>query len=399
MLSGKKILLAVTGSIAAYKTAFFVRLLVKSGAQVEVIMTDSATDFITPLTLSTLSKRPVHRNFFEKESGSWDNHVELGLWADLFIVAPASANTIAKMANGICDNLLLATYLSARCPVMIAPAMDLDMMAHPATQSNIDRLKSFGNLIVDAVNGELASGLSGRGRMSEPQDLIAHIESFFNKKESLKGKNILITSGPTREPIDPVRFIGNHSSGKMGAALAKAAADQGAHVQFITGPVSTLPTHPSITIHAVNTADEMLSTTQGLHEQQDIVIFAAAVADYKPAHPSQTKNKRDGKGKAIDLVENPDIAAILGVNKKATQVHLGFALETESGENYAQEKLIKKNFDLIALNSIQSLGVGFGMDTNQVTVFDRKGEVHRSLLKTKTEIAEELIDLIVTKYL
>jgi phosphopantothenoylcysteine decarboxylase/phosphopantothenate--cysteine ligase len=323
MLSDKKILVAVTGSIAAYKTAFFVRLLVKAGAQVKVVMTRSATDFITPLTLSTLSKNPVYLEFYDSKDGSWSNHVELGLWADLMIIAPASANTIAKMAQGICDNLLLATYLSARCPVMIAPAMDLDMLQHHSTQKNLKTLISFGNSIIEPTDGELASGLSGKGRLAEPEELLKELEDYFKKKDKLTGKTVLITSGPTHEAIDPVRFIGNHSSGKMGAALAEVASSMGAKVTFITGPVSTLPFSPNVEIQKVTSANEMLDAVQKHHKQSDIVIFAAAVADYRPAEISEEKRKRSGNQISIDLVENPDIAATLGKQKSPSQLHIG----------------------------------------------------------------------------
>lgn len=395
MLSDKKILVAVTGSIAAYKAAIFIRLLVKAGAQVKVIMTKSATSFISPLTLATLSKNPVLIDFHNETDGTWSNHVDLGLWADLMIVAPASANTTAKMANGICDNLLVATYLSARCPVMVAPAMDLDMLQHPSTQANIQKLSSFGNLIIEPTDGELASGLTGKGRLAEPEDLIFAIESFFSDRQKLVGKKVMITSGPTHEAIDPVRFIGNHSSGKMGAALAEAAAGLGAEVIFITGPVAHLPQISSIKIERVTSALEMLATAQKHHEQVDIAIFAAAVADYRPANPSENKHKRSGETLQITLIENPDIAATLGKQKNKGQLHIGFALETESGESYAIDKMHRKNFDMIALNSMSVAGAGFGHDTNQITIYSKDNKPYTSELKSKKAIAKELFERII----
>jgi phosphopantothenoylcysteine decarboxylase/phosphopantothenate--cysteine ligase len=391
MLSDKKILLAVCGSIAAYKTAFFIRLLKKQGAEVKVLMTKSATDFITPLTLSTLSKNPVSIDFFDKADGDWTNHVELGLWADLYIVAPASANTIAKMANGICDNLLLATYLSARCPVMIAPAMDLDMYQHPATQQNLQTLSDRGNQIIDSDEGELASGLEGKGRMAEPESILGIIETHFKKKALLDGKRVLITSGPTYESIDPVRFIGNHSTGKMGNALAKASVQLGAKVDLVSGPVSQYPNIKDINLHRVKTATEMLNAVQALYREADIVIFAAAVSDYRPAEQFEEKKKRDGQDLSLHLVENPDIAATLGSTKKAHAIHIGFALETNDGLRYAKDKLARKNFDFVVLNQMIDQGAGFGHDTNKVTVIGKDNIVFESELKSKEEIAFDIL--------
>lgn len=392
MLAEKKILVAICGSIAAYKIAFFVRLLKKEGAEVKVIMTESAKDFITPLTLATLSKNPVHSTYFNKENGEWHNHVALGLWADLMIIAPLSANTLGKMANGICDNLLLATYLSARCPVMVAPAMDLDMYQHPSTQSNLKKLQSFGNKVIEAKDGELASGLSGQGRMAEPEELLEEIKKKLNRYGSLSKKEVLITSGPTFEAIDPVRFIGNHSSGKMGTALAHAFSDAGCSVTTISGPATHTPKHGEV-IH-VSSATEMYEEAKNRHEQADIVIFAAAVADYRPKHPSNEKIKKKEDDLQIALVKNPDIAAELGALKKE-QIHVGFALETSNEKVNAQEKRKHKNFDLIVLNSLNDAGAGFQGDTNKVTFFDSNNIEHQYELKDKTDVAHDIVDFVI----
>lgn len=396
MLSDKKILIAVCGSIAAYKTAFFIRLLKKQGAEVKVIMTKSSQDFITPLTLATLSKHPVYTDFFNSETGDWTNHVELGLWADIFIIAPASANTIAKMAHGICDNLLLATYLSARCPVFIAPAMDLDMYKHPATQNNIKTLSNFGHTVIEPEEGELASGLEGKGRMAEPESLVELIGLYFKKKSKLTGKKILITSGPTYESIDPVRFIGNHSSGKMGKSLADVAIGYGAHIEFISGPVNNYPSHSSLNLHKVTTAEQMLRAVENLYEAADIIIFSAAVADYRPKNILDQKKKRDGHELSIELIENPDIAYTLGKRKSGNKIHVGFALETHDGITYAKEKLRRKNFDLIVLNQMTDEGAGFGHDTNKITILDQNNILLSSELKSKVAIAHDIIETIIT---
>ncbi len=397
MLKGKKVILAVCGSIAAYKTAFFVRLLRKSGAEVKVIMTRSAIDFITPLTLSTLSKNPVYTKFFEKESGEWTSHVELGLWADVMVIAPASANTIAKLANGLCDNLLTATYLSARCDVMIAPAMDLDMYGHETTTQNIATLAENGDIIIESRDGELASGLSGEGRMAEPEELMLELEDYFAVKESLKEKNVLITSGPTLEPIDAVRFIGNHSSGKMGNALAMECAKRGATVHLVSGPVHQLPNHPNISVSKVNTAEEMLEEARKHHQKSDIAIFAAAVSDYRSKNISTEKFKRDGKSIVLELLENPDIAMELGKMKKSGQVHLGFALETNKDESKPLAKLKKKNFDLIVLNSLDDANAGFTHATNKITIFDKENNRYPFELKDKREVARDILSLVVER--
>ncbi|MEP5612008.1 MAG: bifunctional phosphopantothenoylcysteine decarboxylase/phosphopantothenate--cysteine ligase CoaBC [Cyclobacteriaceae bacterium] len=389
MLEGKKILLAVCGSIAAYKTAFFVRLLVKEKADVKVIMTESAKDFITPLTLATLSKNPVYSEYFEKKSGEWNNHVELGLWADLMIVAPLSANTLGKMANGICDNLLLATYLSAKCPVLVAPAMDLDMYKHPSTIANLNRLKSYGNEIIDATDGELASGLVGQGRMAEPEDLLEIVKKKLANSQALKGKKVIITSGPTHEAIDPVRFIGNHSSGKMGVALSDAFRNAGADVLVISGPSQYTP--ENVELISVQSAEEMLAETEKRYAACDIAVFAAAVADYRPANPSQEKIKKKENSLEISLLKNPDIAYELGKKKKG-QFTIGFALETNKEATHAKEKLEKKNFDLIVLNSLNDSGAGFQKDTNKVTFFDKNNKEVKFELKSKKEVAADIVD-------
>ncbi|MEO9482002.1 MAG: bifunctional phosphopantothenoylcysteine decarboxylase/phosphopantothenate--cysteine ligase CoaBC [Ekhidna sp.] len=394
MLAGKKILLAVCGSIAAYKTAFFVRLLVKEGAEVKVIMTESAKNFITPLTLATLSKKPVHSEYFDSASGEWHNHVELGMWADLMLIAPLSANTLGKMANGICDNLLLATYLSAKCPVLVAPAMDLDMYQHPTTQENLARLQSFGNEVVEARDGELASGLTGQGRMAEPEELMEVIKKKFADSVALKGKNVLITSGPTFEAIDPVRFIGNHSSGKMGSAIAAAFQAAGAQTIMISGPAAHLPAQGEVI--KVSSANEMLAETEKHHSNADIVVFSAAVSDYRPDKPAKEKIKKTESSFQINLVKNPDIASELG-KKKKNQFHIGFALETNNEEVNAKEKLQKKNFDLIVLNSLKDAGAGFQQDTNKVTFFDKNNNAHKFELKSKIDVARDIVDYVIKK--
>ncbi len=387
--------MAISGSIAAYKIAFFVRLLKKAKADVIVIMTESAKDFITPLTLATLSKNEVYSSFFDKSSGVWKSHVEMGLWADVMIVAPASANTIGKMANGICDNLLIATYLSARCPVYVAPAMDLDMYQHPSTLRNISILKENGDHLIDAPSGELASGLSGEGRMAEPEDLISILQDHFKKKDDLIGKNILITSGPTFESIDPVRFIGNHSSGKMGKTLALECASRGGVIQFITGPTNELPEHPNINVVRVKSANEMFKEATKYFPESRISIFAAAVSDYRPKETFSNKQKRNGNPMKIELVENPDIALEMGKLKKKGQINIGFALETDNEHDQAAKKLKKKNFDLVVLNSLKDSGAGFSHDTNKITIFDKDNNEFPFELKSKKEVAKDIIDIAV----
>lgn len=393
-LQGKRILLGVTGSIAAYKAAHLTRLLIKSGAEVQIIMSTSAFDFITPLTLATLSKRPVLSEFFDKKTGEWHNHVELGLWADLFIVAPLSANTLAKFAVGLCDNLLSATYLSARCPVMVAPAMDLDMYQHPAVRANLAALDSFGNIILDAESGELASGLSGQGRMMEPEHILVQVEKFFSKNKDFLGKKVLITMGPTQEALDPVRFISNHSSGKMGMALAKAFRARGAEVFLVSGPVSIPVDSGEFHVIKVRSAREMYEAALSLHSIMDFCVFAAAVADYGPAEVAPEKIKKSDSEMSVLLKKNVDIAFELGRLKKPNQVHVGFALETENEVDHAKGKLEKKNFDLIVLNSAREEGAGFQHDTNRVRIIHRDGRMSDSGLAAKSDIAEVILEEI-----
>lgn len=393
-LKGKRILLGVTGSIAAYKSALLTRLFIKSGAEVQIIMSASALDFITPLTLATLSKKPVLSEFSNKKTGEWSNHVELGLWADLFIVAPLSANTLAKFANGLCDNLLSATYLSARCPVMVAPAMDLDMYQHPSVQSNLRRLQSFGNLVLEAERGELASGLSGQGRMMEPEHILEQVALFFRSQSDFLGKKVLITMGPTQEAIDPVRFISNHSSGKMGFSIARSFANRGAEVHVVSGPVSLDFSKDQLSVTRVHSAKEMFDACQALHPQMDICVFAAAVADYAPAQVASEKIKKDDSSISLVLVKNVDIAMELGKVKGSRQLHVGFALETENEEQNAKAKLDKKNFDMIVLNSAKEEGAGFRHDTNKVRIFHKDGKEFNSGLLPKELIAELILDQI-----
>jgi phosphopantothenoylcysteine decarboxylase/phosphopantothenate--cysteine ligase len=394
MLQGKKIILGITGSIAAYKTAILTRLLVKEGAEVQVIMTEDAKEFITPLTLSTLSKKPVLSKFTKNDTGEWNNHVELGLWADLILVAPASANTIAKCANGICDNLLLATYLSAKCPIAFAPAMDLDMYQHPTTIENIKKLELFGNTIIHAASGELASGLEGQGRMQEPENLVKEIENILSLKKKFKGKKIVITAGPTHEAIDPVRFIGNHSSGKMGYAIAKAFAKEGANVTLISGP-SHLDVPSGISkFISVKTAQEMYQATEEEFHDAAITIFAAAVADYRPKSVAKEKIKKKAQDMAVEMEKTIDIAKTLGDKKQAHQINIGFALETENEESNAIKKLENKNFDLVVLNSLRDENAAFGHDTNKIKIYNHSGLVEASELLAKTEIANIILNQI-----
>lgn len=390
MLKGKKIVIGVTGSIAAYKAAILVRLLVKQGAEVQVVMTPSSREFITPLTLSTLSGRPVLCDFFNSGSGEWHSHVELGLWADAMIIAPATAATIGKMAGGIADNLLVTTYLSMKAPVFVAPAMDLDMFAHPSTQHNLQVLRSYGNHIIEPAAGELASHLCGKGRMEEPEKIVAALKDFFLAGNSLAGKRILITAGPTYEKIDPVRFIGNYSSGKMGFALAAECAARGADVTLVAGPVSLKTPHAAITRVDVESAEEMYKAATEAFPSCDAAILCAAVADYRPATRADKKIKRTGEGMTIELEANKDIAAALGRQKSAEQRLVGFALETNDGETNAREKLAKKNLDFIVLNSLADKGAGFAYDTNKVSIISNEG-VTEYPLKSKLEVARDII--------
>ncbi|MFZ2287029.1 MAG: bifunctional phosphopantothenoylcysteine decarboxylase/phosphopantothenate--cysteine ligase CoaBC [Bacteroidales bacterium] len=400
MLKGRKILLGVTGGIAAYKTATVIRLLVKEGAEVKVVMTPLAKEFITPLTLATLSRNPVLVDFFDPEDGRWNSHIDLGMWADLFLVAPATANTIGKMAAGISDNLLLTTYLSARCPVFLAPAMDLDMLSHPATARNIGILTGFGNHIIEPDTGELASGLEGKGRMAEPEVIVKVLREFLAKKKitelPLAGKTVFINAGPTVEPIDPVRFISNHSSGRMGIALADEAARLGAAVTLVLGPVSVRPSQANVTTVAAKTTAEMKEASVIAFRHSDIGILAAAVADFTPEKTSDKKIKR-GKGEmTLKLRPTEDIAALLGSMKKKDQILAGFALETDNEIANATAKLRKKNLDLIILNSLQDEGAGFGYDTNRITIIDCNNNIDKFELKSKEEVASDILDKIIS---
>jgi phosphopantothenoylcysteine decarboxylase/phosphopantothenate--cysteine ligase len=398
VLSGKNILLGVTAGIAAYKSAFLVRLLVKSGANVKVVMTPSAKEFVTPLTLSTLSKNEVYSSFTneEDENAQWNNHVELAIWADLFIIAPATANTMSKMANGICDNLLLATYLSAKCPVYYAPAMDLDMYKHPSTLATFKKLESFDNISISALYGELASGLIGQGRMAEPEDILSFIEKDLLKSLPLRGKKILITAGPTFEAIDPVRFVGNHSSGKMGYALAKVAASLGAEVVLVSGPVSLLLEDPNVQVISVSSAQQMYDAVHKFYNDCDIAILSAAVADYRPKEVASEKIKKKEDSLTIELEKTKDILAALGTIKQ-NQFLVGFALETENELENAKTKLKKKNLDLIVLNSLRDKGAGFGKDTNKVTLITKDNKVIPFQVKTKKEVAKDILTHIIDK--
>ncbi|WP_438972899.1 bifunctional phosphopantothenoylcysteine decarboxylase/phosphopantothenate--cysteine ligase CoaBC [Polaribacter sp.] len=398
VLSGKKILLGITAGIAAYKTASLVRLLIKLDAEVQVIMTPASKDFITPLTLSTLSKRQVHSTFYNKEEENevWNNHVELGLWADYFLIAPATANTLSKMANGVCDNLLLATYLSAKCPVYFAPAMDLDMYKHTSTIDNLSKLQEYGNVMIPATSGELASGLVGEGRMAEPKDIITFIESDILSKLPLKQKKVLITAGPTYEAIDPVRFIGNHSSGKMGFALAKEAANLGAEVILISGPSHQQIKHSLIHRIDVTTAQEMYQEAHKYFDTVDIAILSAAVADYKPKNVASQKIKKKDATLIIELAPTKDILASLGAIKKH-QFLVGFALETNNEVENAQRKLKRKNLDVIVLNSLQDKGAGFATNTNKITIIDKYFSQKLFELKSKDEVAKDIMNEIIVK--
>lgn len=401
MLQGRKILLGITGSIAAYKSILFVRLLIKNGASVKVVMTPAARDFVSPLTLSTLSKQEVSIELFDEQA--WVNHVMLGRWADLMIIAPLSCNTLAKMASGQCDNLLLATYLSATCPVWVAPAMDEDMWNHPITKQNLLALESFGNKVLPAEEGELASGLFGMGRMMEPEGLLQQLIDHFNQAQpvsvnlALKGKQVMVTAGPTFEPIDPVRFIGNHSSGKMGIALAAELVKQGATVDLIVGPGVVVSSVEGIHVIRVKTAEEMYNACMLAFDHASIAIMAAAVADYTPVVTSGEKIKKTGDVLKIELKKTKDILKSLGERKKEGQFLVGFALETNNAKEYAKHKLQSKNADMIVLNTLEDQGAGFGYDTNKVTVLDKEGQEWPFSLKTKLEVAHDIVDLIIKK--
>ncbi|GHT35917.1 phosphopantothenoylcysteine decarboxylase [Bacteroidia bacterium] len=397
MLKNKKIILGITGSIAAYKAAYLIRALVKKGAEVQVVITPAGKEFITPLTLSTLSNKPVISEFFSNRDGAWNSHVDLGLWADAMLVAPATASTIAKMANGVADNMLITTYLSCKAPVFIAPAMDLDMFAHPATQQNLEKLRSFGNQIIEPAEGELASHLIGKGRMEEPDIIVQRLENFFASQTELQKKKILITAGPTYEKIDPVRFIGNYSSGKMGFALAEACAGKGAEVILIAGPVSLKTQHPNIRRINVESAEEMYQAAVREFAESDAAILCAAVADYRPETVSQDKIKRENKEEmTLHLVANKDIAASLGATKRSNQLLVGFALETSNELTHAADKLKRKNFDFIVLNSLRDPGAGFQVDTNKIVILDAKGDAISYLVKSKQEVALDIVNKLVT---
>lgn len=398
ILSGKNILLGISAGIAAYKTAILVREFIKAGANVKVVMTPASKDFVTPLTLSTLSKNPVHSSFYNEddENAEWNNHVELGLWADFFVVAPATANTLSKMANGTCDNLLLATYLSAKCPVYFAPAMDLDMYIHPSTKNTFAKLESFGNIMIPATSGELASGLVGQGRLAEPEDIVAFIEADILKNLPLKNKKILITAGPTYEALDPVRFIGNHSSGKMGFEIAKAAASLGAEVIIVTGPTHQKAKHSLIQVIPVVSAQDMYEAVHQHFNFVDVAILSAAVADYRPKEVSQSKIKKKGETLTLELEKTKDILASLGAIK-TKQILVGFALETDNELENAKGKLKKKNLDLIVLNSLKDKGAGFKKDTNKVTIIDKNNNINAYQLKSKAEVARDILSVITQK--
>ena len=391
-IQGKKILICVSGGIAAYKINYLIRNLIKKGAEVQILMTPSAEHFVSKLTLSTLSKKPVFSEFYS-ENGTWNNHVEFALWADLIVVAPCTANTLAKMVHGICDNLVIATYLSAKCPIFIVPAMDLDMYQHPSTRQNLEMAEDFGHFIIPAEDGELASGLSGQGRMAEPETIAEKIEAFFNaasQPKSWTGKTVLITAGPTYEALDPVRFIGNHSSGKMGFSLAEAAANRGAKVILISGPSSQTTNHQNIEIHHVISAKEMFAEVFKYYENCDIAIASAAVADYAPKEVALEKIKKNDDSLTIELVKNPDILKTMG-ERKNHQFLVGFALETQHEEENAKTKLEKKNLDMIVLNSLRDTGAGFKSDTNKIKIIT-KTELKEFNLKSKNEVAEDILN-------
>ena len=396
MLRNKHIILGITGSIAAYKAAYIIRGLVKKGAEVQVVITPSGKEFITPLTLSTLSSHPVISEFFSNRDGTWNSHVDLGLWADAMLIAPATASSIGKMAHGIADNMLITTYLSCKAPVFIAPAMDLDMFAHPSTQANLDLLRSYGNRIIEPDSGELASHLVGKGRMEEPDRIIEVLEAYFVAKQTLQHKKILITAGPTYEKIDPVRFIGNYSSGKMGFALAEACAERGAEVTFVAVPVSVETHHPLIQRVNVESAEEMYQAAMAAFPASDAAILCAAVADYRPDQVATQKLKRETEGEmTLHLVPNKDIAASLGAIKRKEQVLVGFALETNDEAAHAADKLKRKNLDFIVLNSLRDAGAGFRCDTNKVTLLNQAGESKAFPLKSKQEVAADIVDELV----
>lgn len=396
-MKGKKIILGITGGIAAYKAAYLTRALIKRGAEVQIVMTPAAKEFITPVTLSALTGKPVVSEFFTANDGTWHSHVDLGLWADAMVIAPATASSIGKMANGVADNMLVTTYLSSKAPVFIAPAMDLDMYAHPSTKRNLELLASYGNHIIEAAYGELASHLEGRGRMQEPEVIVEVLASYFAKQETLKGKKIVITAGPTYERIDPVRFIGNFSTGKMGFALARECAMRGAEVTLIAGPVALATPHAAIKRIDVESASQMYSEVTTLYPHTDAAIMCAAVADYSPANVSTTKLKRSGDDLTLSLTPNKDIAAALGEMKRPDQRLVGFSLETDNEERNALGKLQRKNLDFVVLNSLNDKGACFGGDNNKITIIDVKGATHPYPLKPKHEVAADIVDYLTTQ--
>ena len=392
MLKGKKILLGVTGSIAAYKIAILVRLLIKADAEVKTIMTDSAKDFVSPLTLSTLSKNPVLTDL--ATNNSWANHVSLGRWADIMLIAPLSCNTLAKMASGICDNLLMAVYLSATCKVVVAPAMDEDMWLHPSTKHNLNKIQSYGNKIIPVTSGELASGLFGEGRMAEPEEIMHWLDDFFSNEQPLKNNNALVTAGPTYEAIDPVRFIGNHSSGKMGIAVANELRNAGAEVTLVLGP-SSIKVPAGVNVVHVTSAEEMFDACASIAENMDIMVMSAAVADYTPLKTATEKIKKTEGILILELAKTKDILKHLGENKADNQVLVGFALETNNETDYAKRKLTEKNADMIVLNSLNDTGAGFGFETNKISIFEKDGTVHHFDTKSKVDVAKDIVNTII----
>ena len=397
VLQGKHIVLGISGSIAAYKAAVLTRLFIREGAEVQIVITPAGKEFITPITLSALSSRPVISEFFSGRDGTWNSHVDIGLWADAMVIAPATAATIGKMAHGIADNMLLTTYLSMKAPVFVAPAMDLDMFAHPTTTENLDLLARRGNFIIEPQSGFLASHLVGKGRMEEPERIIAALEDFFSSELDYQGKHIVLTAGPTYEAIDPVRFIGNHSTGRMGIALANEFHRRGAEVHLVLGPSNLHPTQ-GVQVHNVTTAEEMLDATEALIDDADIAVFAAAVADYRPSVRYTDKIKREGQEfLELELIRNPDIAALLGARKRVDQFFVGFALESTAGLEEAQRKMEKKHFDAIVLNSLQDPGAGFAHETNKVTLFDREGTIEAYELKSKEAVARDIANFILQR--
>lgn len=394
MMKGKRILLGITGGIAAYKIAFLIRLLKKKEADVKCIMTPASCDFISPLTISTLSENPVYIDFWNQKDGTWTNHVDLGMWPDVFLIAPLTANTLAKLIHGQSDNLLTATFLSAKSPVIVAPAMDLDMYIHPATKRNLAQLELDGVQIIPAESGELASGLVGQGRLAEPENIVAVLEDFFANSNAFQGQKVLITAGPTYEKIDPVRFIGNHSSGKMGFEIAKVFLNQGAEVTLIAGPTKEKLTHKNLILHSIQTAEEMLLQVQSSWKTMNVGVFAAAVADYRPESPEVQKIKKNEDKMTINLVKNPDILAWAGANKAEKQKLVGFALETNDAEKHGFEKLTRKNLDFIVVNTLEDKGAGFGVDTNRIKIIDKSNKLISFELKPKYQVALDIVNYL-----